>query len=83
MNTPPFDDVKKQALVHKASARLGWSEKELARALEANDAAALQSRLSPDAAAKLSSLMRDEAAMKALLARPELQALLRSLGGKE
>ena len=78
MNTPPLNDNQKQALLREASARLGKSPADVVAALQNNDTAALTSALSPQNAAKLETLLSDEAAMQTLLARPELQELLRA-----
>lgn len=82
MNTPPLNDRQKQALLREASLRLGASTDELIAAVEKNDAAALKNRLSPASAEKLQALLSDEAAMRAMMERPELQALLRAWDGK-
>lgn len=78
MNTPPLNDNQKQALLREAAAKLGKSPAELTAALQKNDAASLTNALSPQNAAKLEALLSDEAARNALLARPELQELLRA-----
>ncbi len=83
MNTPPLNDVQKQALMREASKRLGTSAEELVAAVERGDAALLKNRLSPENAARLNALLADESAMQALLDRPELQALLRQWDRKE
>ena len=83
MNTPPLNDVQKQALMREASKRLGTSAEELVAAVERGDAALLKNRLSPENAARLNALLADESAMQALLDRPELQALLRQWNRKE
>ena len=83
MNTPPLNDVQKQALMREASKRLGTSAEELVAAVERGDAALLKNRLSPENAARLNALLADESAMQSLLDRPELQALLRQWDRKE
>lgn len=83
MNTPPLNDVQKQALMGEASKRLGTSAEELVAAVERGDAALLKNRLSPENAARLNALLADESAMQSLLDRPELQALLRQWDRKE
>ena len=82
MTTPPLNDAQKQALLREASAKLGKSPAELTAALQKNDLSAFTSALSPQSADRLESLLSDPAAMNALLARPELQELLRALDKK-
>lgn len=82
MNTPPLNDSQKKALLREASSRLGMNAAELSQALQTNNAQTLKNRLSPADAARLDALLADESAMKALLARPELQDLLRAWDGK-
>ncbi len=78
MNTPPLNDAQKRALLQEASRRLGTSAEELTAAIERGDKNALTGRLTPENAARLNALLSDESARKALLARPELQELLRA-----